>query len=106
MLRGPAATDTPRLASSRYRLTRQLSPDMTSSVHLSFDTHRVVLVRSFSYIPRDGFSEELLLHSSVNALLVKSIPYTPRELVLVRSFSYTPRAAFSKEFLLHCSSCF
>ena len=63
-------------------------------------------MRSFSYIPPDGFSEELLLLSSVSALLVRSIPYTPRELVLVRSFSYTPRAAFSEEFLLHSWSWF
>ena len=62
---GAAATDTPRLASSRYRLTRQLSPDMTSSVHLSFFLHSsCCLVRSFSYTPRDDFSEEFLLHSS------------------------------------------
>ena len=39
---GAAANDMPRLASSRYRLTRQLSPDMTSSIHLCFYTHRAV----------------------------------------------------------------
>ena len=71
----------------RYRLTRQLSPEMTSSVHLSFFLHssccfsrsfsyilELVLVRSFSYIPDAGFSEEFLLHSC---------------------------AGFSEEFLLH-----
>ena len=48
-------------------------------------------MKSFSYTPRAGFSEEFLLHSSGHA-------------VLVRSFSYIPRAGFSDEFLLHCSN--
>ena len=128
---GAAATDTPRLASSRYRLTRQLSPDMTSSVHLSFFLHSsCCLVRSFSYTPRViCFIEEVLLHSS-SWFLLRSFSYTPRagfseefllhssswfywrvsltlfELVLLRSFSYTSRADFSEEFLLHFSRMF
>ena len=120
---GAAATDTPRLASSRYRLTRQLSPDMTSSVHLSFFLHSsCCLVRSFSYTPRiicfieefllhssNWFSEEFLLHSSghlfyggvslrlLKLLLLRSFSYTPRA-GLVRSFSYTPRAGLVRSF--------
>ena len=46
-------------------------------------------MRSFSYTPRDGFSEECLV------ILL--------ELVLVRRLSYTPRDGFSEEFLLHSS---
>ena len=135
---GAAATDTPRLASSRYRLTRQLSPDMTSSYICLFilivllseefllhSSGHAVLVRSFSYTPRDGFIEEFLLHSSGHAVLVRSFSYTLRagfseeflfhpsswfywgvsvtllELVLVMSFSYTPHASFSEAFLLN-----
>ena len=75
---GAAATDTPRLASSRYRLTRQLSPDMTSSVHVFLFTLIVL------------FSDEFLLDSSGHA-------------VLVRSFSYTPQAGYNEEFLLYTS---
>ena len=73
----------------RYRLTRQLSPDMTSSVHLSVFRFTLIVL----------FSEEVfcfclfVLHSSGHV-------------VLVRSFSYTPRAGFSEEFLLHSSSWF
>ena len=52
----------------------------------------LVLVRSFSYTPRAGFSEEFSL--------------TLLELILVRSFSYTPRAGSSEEFLLHSSDLF
>ena len=98
----------------RYRLTRQLSPDMTSSVHLSFFLHSsCCLVRSFSYTPRAGFSQEFLLHSSSwfsesHEFLLHSlslfkwgVSLTLLELVLVRSFSYTPRAGFSKRFPLH-----
>ena len=47
----------------------------------------LILVRSFSYTPDAGFSEEFLLHSWC--------------WFLVRSFSYTPDASFSEEFLLH-----
>ena len=47
----------------------------------------LVLVMSFSYTPRVGFSEEFSL--------------TLLELILVRSFSYTPDASFSEVFLLH-----
>ena len=53
----------------------------------------LVLVRSFSYTPRAGFSEEFLLLTFII-------------LVLVMCFSYTPDASFSDEFLLHSSSCF
>ena len=45
-------------------------------------------MRSFSYTPGAGFSEEFL---------------TLLELVLVRNFSYTPRAGFCEEFLLNSS---
>ena len=87
-------------------------------------------MRSFSYTPRAGFieeilvhssscfSEEFLLHSSVHlfdrgvsltflqVVLVRSFSYTPRA-GLVRSFSYTPRViCFIEEFLLHSSSWF
>ena len=115
---GAAATDTPRLASSRYRLSRQLSPDMTSSYICLFilivllseefllhSSGHAVLVRSFSYTPRDGFIEEFLLHSSGHAVLVRSFSYTLRA-VLVRSFFYTPDTSFSEEFLLYPSSWF
>ena len=97
---GAAATDTPRLASSRYRLTRQLSLDMTSSVHLSFFLHSSCsLVRSFSYTPQAGFIEEFLLHSS--SWFYWGVSLTLLELVLVRNFSYPPRAGFSEKFPLH-----
>ena len=99
---------------SRYRLTRQLSPDMTSSVRLSFFLHSsCCLVRSFFYTPRAGFSQEFLLHpsswfSESHEFLLHSlslfkwgVSLTLLELVLVRSFSYTPRAGFSKRFPLH-----
>ena len=52
----------------------------------------LVLVRSFSYTPRDGFSEAFSL--------------TFLMLVLARRFSYTPPDGFSEEFLLHSSSWF
>ena len=47
-------------------------------------------MRSFSYTPQAGLSEEFLLHSS--------------NLVLVRGLSYTPWAGFNEEFLLHTLS--
>ena len=50
----------------------------------------LVLVRSFSYIPEAGFSDEFVLYSST--------------WFLMRNFSYTPHASFSEEFLSH-SSC-
>ena len=50
------------------------------------------LVRSFSYTPEAGVSEEFLLHSS---------SWFYEELHL-----HTPRASFSEEFLLHSSSWF
>ena len=77
----------------------------------------LVLLRSFSYTPRAGFSEEFPLHSSswfseefllhssghlfywwvsvtlLQLVLVRSFSYTPPA-GLVRSFSYTPRAGF------------
>ena len=89
----------------RYRLTRQLSPDMTSSVHLSFFLHSsCCLVRSFSYTPRViCFIEEFLLHSS--SWFYWGISLTLLELDLV-SVSYTPWAGFIEEFLLHSSSWF
>ena len=89
------------LASSRYRLTRQLSPDMTSSVHLSFFLHSsCFLVKSFSYTPRViCFIEEFLLHSS--SWFYWGVSLALLELMLLRSFSYTPRAGFTERFLLH-----
>ena len=51
-----------------------------------------VLLRSFSYTPRAGFSEEFLLHSS--RWFYWGVSLTLIELVLVRSFSYTPWAFF------------
>ena len=69
----------------------------------SFSGH-AVLVRSFSYTPRDGFIEEFLLHSSRWCYWGVSLALL--ELVLLRSFSYTPRAGFSEEFLLHSSGWF
>ena len=62
------------------------------------------LVRSFSYTPRAGFSEEFLLHSS--SWFYWGFSFTLLILVLVRNFSYTPDASFSEEFLLHSSSWF
>ena len=59
---------------------------------LSFYTHRAVLVRSFSYTPRAGFSEEFLLHSS-NCL--------SQEFLL-----HCSRARFIEEFVLHSSNWF
>ena len=85
-------------------------------------------MRSFSYTPRAGFSEEFLLHSSswfywgvsvsyvrdtsgfIEELLLHSsswfywgVSLTLFELVFVTSFSYTPGAGFRDEFLLHSS---
>ena len=109
---GAAATDTPRLASSRYRLSRQLSPDMTSSYICLFtlivlfneefllhSSGHAVLVRSFSYTLRAGFSEEFLFHPS--SWFYWGVSVTLLELVLVMSFSYTPHASFSEAFLLN-----
>ena len=109
---GAATTDTPPLALSRYRLTRQLSPDMTSSYICLFtlivlfseefllhSSGHAVLLRSFSYTPRASFSEEFLLHSS--SWFYWGVSLTLLELVLVMSFSYTPHASFSEAFLLH-----
>ena len=59
----------------------------------------LVLMRSFSYTPNAGFSEEFLLHSS--GYVSCGVSLTLLMLVLVRSFSYTPQAMFGKEFLLH-----
>ena len=59
-------------------------------------------MRSFSYTPRAGFSEEFLLYSW--SWFSGGVSLTLLELVLVRSFSYTPGACFSEEFLLHSSS--
>ena len=64
----------------------------------------LVLVRSFSYTPRAGFSEEFLLHSS--SWFQWGVSLTLLELVFVRSFSYTPDASFREELLLHSSSWF
>ena len=61
-------------------------------------------MRTFSYTPEVGFSEQLLLLSSAYGLLVMSFAYTPWELVLVRSFSYTPRTGVNGEYILHSSS--
>ena len=60
----------------------------------------LVIVRSFSYTPRDGLSEAF---SPTHLMLVSArrFSYTARELVLVRSFSYTPRTGFTEEFRLH-----
>ena len=70
----------------------------------------LVLVRSLSYTPRDGFSEELLLHSwyyfslgvslTLLMILLARCFLTHLMLVLVRCFSYTPHASFSDVFLL------
>ena len=53
-------------------------------------------MRSFSYTPGTGFSDEFLLYSSSWIQWI----------VLVRSFAYAPDASFSDEFLLHSSSWF
>ena len=60
----------------------------------------LVLVRSFSYTSRDGFSKAFSL-TFLMLVLARRLSYTPRELVLVRSFSYTSRTGFIEEFLLH-----
>ena len=92
----------------RYRLTWQLSPDMTSSVRLSFFLHSsCCLVRSFSYTPRVmlfwwGVSLTLL-----ELVLLRSFSYTPRAgLYWGASLTDTPRAGFTEELLLHSSSWF
>ena len=55
-------------------------------------------MRSFSYTPPAGFSEEFLLHALGHAVLVRSFSYIPRASFSVRE---TPRAGFSERFLLH-----
>ena len=58
-------------------------------------------MRSFSYTPRAGFSEEFQsLTLLMLGVLVRSFSYTPRA-GLMKSFSYTPRAGFNEVFLLH-----
>ena len=73
----------------------------------------LVFVRSFSYTPYAGFSEEFLLHSScssqLNPDMILSVHlsfFLHSSCCLVRSVSYTPRAVFSQEFLLHSMSWF
>ena len=88
----------------------------------------LVLVRSFSYTPRAGFSEEFLVQSSGRfseefalhswscfsedfllhswCYFLSGVSLTLLMLVLVRCFSSTPDASFSQEFLLHSSSWF
>ena len=61
----------------------------------------LVIVRSFSYTPNAGVSEEFLLHSSGHVSCGVSL--TLLVLVLVKSFCYTPDASSSQEFLLHSS---
>ena len=64
-----------------------------------------MLARSISYTPPAGFSEVILLHSSDYALLVSSFCYTPRT-GFSEEFLVTHRAGFSEEFLLHSLSWF
>ena len=61
-------------------------------------------MRSFSYTPQAGVSEEFLLHTS--SWFLSGVSLTLLELVFVRSFSYTPRIGISEEFLSHSSRWF
>ena len=64
----------------------------------------LVWLRSFSYTPRAGFSEEFFIHSS--RWLYWGVSHTLFGLVWLRSFSYTPRAGLIEEFHLHSSTWF
>ena len=56
------------------------------------DLFKLVLMRSFSYIPLASFTDELYTSDATFRFLM---------LDLVRNVSYTPDASFSEEFLLH-----
>ena len=63
------------------------------------------LLRSLSYTPRAGFSEELLF-TRIVLFSGEFFLHSSGHAVLMKSFSYTPQDGFIEEFNLHSSSWF